>query len=127
MANTITNTPASTGEASTISSAYVGEGAFSKLFTTVYTYKGTVSDQDAVAATAIGEFDVTVTGVAFNDIVLGISIGKDLDDGTDQCSCSAHVSAANTVTVQLEADDAQYAADDLNTAVVKMLIGRPSW
>lgn len=127
MANTITNVVAETGEASTISEAYVGEGAFSKLFSTVYTFGGTIDDQDAVAATAIGEFDVTVTGVAFNDIVLGVSIGKDLDDGTDQCACSAHVSAANTVTVQLLADDAEFAADDLNTALIKILIGRPSW
>jgi len=127
MANAITNATASTGEASTISTGYIGEGAFAKLFSTCYTYKGTISDQDAVAATAIGEFDITLTGVALGDIVLGVSINANLDDGTDQCSCSAHVSAANTVTLQLEADDAQFAADDLNTKVVKLLVGRPSW
>ena len=120
MANTITGTVKE-------QSALYGEGMFYNLFQTVYTFTGTISDQDAVAATAIGEFDVAVTGVAFNDIVLGVSIGKDLDDGTDQCSCSAHVSAANVVTVQLEADDAEFAADDLNTAAIHLLVGRPSW
>jgi len=86
-----------------------------------------VVDQDSVAATAIGEFDVTVTGVALGDIVLGVSIAKDLDDATDQASLTAYVAAADTVTVQLHADNAAFAADDLNTAVFKMLIGRPNW
>jgi hypothetical protein len=80
-----------------------------------------------VAATAILEFDVTVTGVALGDMVLGISIAKDLDDGTDQCALSAYVAAADTVTVQLSADNAEFAVDDLNGAVFKMLVGRPNW
>ena len=119
MANTITGTLASV--------TTTEEQAWNTLFPTMYTFTGTISDQDAVALTAIGEFDVTMTGVALNDMVLGISIGKDLDDGTDQCSASAHISAADTVTVQLSADNAEFAADDLNTAAVHILIGRPGW
>ena len=122
MANTITTSSVQQGVGK-----YVGEGAFSKLFSTIYTFTGTISDQDAVAATAIGEFDVTITGVALGDVVLAVAVNANIDDGTDQGILTAHVSAANTVTVQLMADDAQYAADDLNTKTIKMLVGRPGW
>jgi hypothetical protein len=122
MANTIT-----TSTVGAAGGAYVGEGAFSKLFTDVYTFSGTITDQDAVLATAIGEFDVTITGVALGDAVLCCVVNLDLDDGTDQAILTAHVSAANTVTVQLMADDGAYAADDLNTKTIKILVGRPSW
>ena len=88
---------------------------------------GTITNNDAIAATAIGEFDITVNGVALGDMVLGISTTTDLDDGTDQASLSAHVSAANTVTIQVSADDAQFAADALNNGVYRILIGRPAW
>lgn len=104
-----------------------GNKQFQGAFKEMWTITGTISDQDAVAATAIGEFDVTATGVALGDMVLGVAVNKDLDDGTDQASLSAHVSAANTITVQLSADDAQFAADDLNTSIIKILIGRPNW
>ena len=104
-----------------------GNKQFQGAFKEMWTVKGTISDQDAVAATAIGEFDVTVNGVALGDMVLGVAVNKDLDDGTDQASLSAHVSAANTITVQVEADDAQFAADDLNSSIIKLIIGRPSW
>jgi hypothetical protein len=109
------------------SAVVAGEGAFNKLFNPVYTFTGTVSDQDAVSATAIGEFDVTATGVALGDIVLGISVDVDLDDATDQAHLTAHVSAADTITVQLCADDGAFAADKLNTKTIKILVGRATW
>jgi hypothetical protein len=51
----------------------------------------------------------------------------DLDDGTDQAIASAYVAAANTLTVQVQADDAEFAADALNTAVFRAVIARPNW
>ena len=99
------------------------QGAFKEMFFV----SGTIDDQDAVAATAIGEFDITVPGALFGDMVLGLSITVDLDDGTDQAGLSAHVSAANTVTVQVSADDGEFAADALNGSTIKMAIGRPNW
>ena len=116
MANTITVTKTDRGNKQF-------QGAFKEMFFVA----GTIDDQDAVALTAIGEFDVTISGVALGDMVLGISTTTDLDDGTDQASMSAHVSAANTVTVQVSADDAEFAADALNGGVIKMAIGRPNW
>ena len=104
-----------------------GNKQFQGAFKEMWTVTGTISDQDAVAATAIGEFDVTATGVALGDMVLGVAVNVNLDDGTDQATLSAHVSAADTITVQLAADDAQYAADDLNASVIKLLVGRPNW
>ena len=56
-----------------------------------------------------------------------MAFGADFDDGTDQASPTAYVAAANTVTVQWSADDGAFAADALNGASFKMLIGRPSW
>lgn len=125
MANTITNVTAATAEAT--SDAYIGEGAFTKLFDPIYVYEGTITDQNAVALTTIGEYDITLTGVALGDIVLGVSINAAYDDGTDQATVSAHVSAANTVTLQISADDAEFAADTFNSKTVKLLVGRPAW
>ena len=116
MANTIT-----------ISNVDQGKSQFQGAFKEMWKVTGSVTDSDAVAATAIGEFDITVSGVTLGDMVLGMAFGADFDDGTDQASPTAYVAAANTVTVQWSADDAQFAADALNGASFKMLIGRPSW
>ncbi len=117
MANTIT-----------VSKTERGNKQFQGAFKEMWFVTGTIDDQDAVLANAVGEFDVTVDGVALGDMVIGISVNKDLDDGTDQALFTAYVAAANTVTVQLHADDGtSFAADDLNTSTVKIAIGRPSW
>ena len=117
MANTITVTKTDRG-------VKQFQGAFKEM----WFVSGTVTDQDAVLANAIGEFDITVDGVALGDMVLGVSVNKDLDDGTDQALFTAYVAAADTVTVQLHADDGtSFAADDLNTSTVKIAIGRPNW
>ena len=104
-----------------------GKKQFQGAFKEMFFVSGTIDDQDAVAATAIGEFDVTVDGVQLGDMILGVSIDLDTDDGTDQASVNAQVSAADTVTVQLCADDGAYAADDLNGQTIKIAIGRPNW
>ena len=116
MANTIT-----------VSTVKRGNHQFQGAFKEMWLVDGSVTDSDAVAATAIGEFDITVPGVALGDMVLGMAFGADFDDGTDQASPTAYVAAANTVTVQWSADDAEFAADALNGASFKMIIGRPSW
>jgi len=116
MANTIT-----------VSKVERGTNQFQGAFKEMWKVTGSVTDSEAVAATAIGEFDITVSGVALGDMVLGMAFGADFDDGTDQASPTAYVAAANTVTVQWSADDAEFAADALNGASFKMLIGRPAW
>ena len=116
MANTIT-----------VSKTDRGNVQFQGAFKEMWRVTGSVTDSDAVAATAIGEFDITVSGVTLGDMVLGMSFGADFDDGTDQASPTAYVAAANTVTIQWSADDGAFAADALNGASFKLLIGRPSW
>ena len=116
MANTIT-----------VSSTERGKVQFQGAFSDMWRVTGSVTDSNAVAATTIGEFDITVPGVALGDMVLGMAFGADFDDGTDQASPTAYVAAANTVTIQWSADDAEFAADALNGATFKMLIGRPGW
>lgn len=100
---------------------------FQSFFSDMWTVKATISDQDAVAATDTVRFSLTVPGVALGDIVIGVSATNDLSDGTDQCIMNGYVTAANTVVVQVTADVGQYAVDDLNNAVVRMVIGRPTW
>lgn len=115
MANTIT-----------VSKTEQGKVQFQLAFKEMFRVTASVTDQDAVALTAIGEFDVSVPGVVAGDMVM-VSFNQDLDDGTDQASCTAYCGAADTVTVQLHADNAEYAADDLNGATVKILVLRPGW
>lgn len=116
MANTIT-----------VSKTERGNVQFQGAFKEMWRVSGSVTDSNAVAATTIGEFDITVDGVTLGDMVIGMSFGADFDDGTDQASPTAYVAAANTVTVQWSADNAEFAADALNGASFKMLIGRPAW
>ena len=111
----------------TVTTVNRGSKQFQGAFKEMFQVAGLITNNDAVAATAIGEFDITVPGVALGDMVLGISTTTDLDDGTDQASLSAHVAAANTVTIQVSADDAQFAADALNNGTYRILIGRPNW
>jgi hypothetical protein len=89
--------------------------------------KTTITDNDAVALTDTMRIAITVPGVALGDIVFARSITNDLSDGTDQCIFNAYVTAANTVSLQFTADAGAYAADDLNNAVVRLVIGRPTW
>jgi len=97
------------------------------LFSHVYTFTSTISDNDAIAQHAHGVFDATVTGAALGDMVLGVAITNDLKDGDNVIvSASAQVSATNTVQVILDVP-AAYNADDLNTAVIKLLVVRPTW
>lgn len=100
---------------------------FHGVFTDLWTVKATISDQDAITATDTVRFSLTVPGVALGDMVIGVSLTNDLSDGTDQAIVLGYVTAANTVVLQVSADAGAYAADDLNNAVVRMVIGRPKF
>lgn len=102
-------------------------GQFQGFFERMWAVKATITDQDAIALTDTMRLSLTVTGVALGDVIVGYSITNDLSDGTDQCIMQCYVTAADTVVVQFTADAGQYAVDDLNNAVVRILIGRPTW
>jgi hypothetical protein len=104
-----------------------GVNQFQGAFNEMWEVTVTITDQDAVALTDTMRITVTVPGVALGDMVIAQSITNDLSDGTDQCIMQCYVTAANTVSLQFTADAGQYAADDLNNAVVKMLVARPAW
>lgn len=89
--------------------------------------KATIVDTDAIALNDTLELAMTVPGVALGDICVCGSLSLDLSDATDQAVATFHVTAANTVTLYLQADLGEFAADALNGAVVKVLIGRPNW
>lgn len=112
----------------TVNSAVRAREQFQGAFGEMWKIKATVTDQDAVALTETAVFSITVAGVALGDHVISIGINKDLVENTnDNVLLDAYVSAANTVAVRLHADAAEFAADDLNGSVIKILIGRPSW
>lgn len=99
------------------------QGAFSDM----WTVRVTITDQDAIAITDTMRIAITVPGVALGDHVISRAINNDLSDGTDQAIFDAYVTAANTVSLQFTADAGQYAVDDLNNAVITLLIGRPNF
>jgi hypothetical protein len=100
---------------------------FGGAFTDFWRVKATVTDTDAIAATDTLEMTITVPGVVLGDMVIGLSLDSDYNDGTDSAVIQAIVSAADTVQLKMTADIGQYAADANNASVVKILIGRPSW
>lgn len=100
---------------------------FQGLFSVMWNVKVTITDQDAIALNDTLRFPVTVPGVVLGDVVFAYSITNDLSDGTDQVVMGVYVTAADTVNIQFTADVAAYAIDDLNDAVVKFIIGRPTW
>jgi len=65
--------------------------------------------------------DITVTGVALGDMVIGVSLSLDAAD----LVVNASVTAANTVTVVLANNTG--GAVDLETLDIKVLVGRPVW
>lgn len=111
----------------TVNTTHRAVEQFQGLFTDMWTVRATISDQDAIALTTVTEFDCTVAGLALGDMVLGVSCTVDLNDGTNEAIMNAYVSAANTLTIQVMADEAEFAADALNTGVVRVLVGRPKW
>lgn len=110
-----------------VNSTHRGSEQFQGLFSDIWTITATISDQDAVALTDSLELDMTVAGLVLGDVVIGASCSVDFSDGTDQAAVTYYVSAANTVTMQILADKGEFAADALNTGVIKLVVGRPTW
>lgn len=107
-----------------------GTKQFQGAFKEMWFVKGTVSDQDAIADDVSVEVDLTVPGVALGDMVLGISFTKSQADANASVVVDGYVAAADTVTLKFTNIDATtdaFDADSLNTALLKVCIGRPSW
>jgi len=107
--------------------ARVGNQQFQGLFNDMWRVKATVTDTDAVAVNDTLAMTITVPGVALGDHVVSYGLTMDQDDGTDQAVVTFAVTATNTVTMYVHADVGEFAADAMNGAVAKVLIGRPSW
>lgn len=105
----------------------VGAQQFQGLYNDIWKVKCTVTDHDAVAINDTLAISITVTGVALGDHVIASSINMDLSDGTDQAQTQFEVTAANTLTMYIQADVGEFAADAITGAVAKVLIGRPTW
>jgi len=100
------------------------QGAFSEMWAVT----GTVVDQDAVAIGDTLAVSMTVPGVALGDMVVGCSLTADyLDAGGDGAVIGASIGSANTVLFTIHADVAEFAADAITGAKIKILVGRPSW
>ena len=87
----------------------------------------TWADQDAIAANDTATVTLAVPGVSLGDVVVAHSINVDLSDGTDQATMLCAVTAANVVSVYIQADKGEFAADALNAGVMKILVASPSW
>jgi hypothetical protein len=74
-----------------------------------------IADGDEVAR------DITVTGVALGDLILGVSLSIDAAD----LVVNAAVTAANTVTLVLANNTG--GAVNLGSLNIKILVGRPVW
>lgn len=116
--------------ANTVSVTRVERGTkqFQGAFSDMWYVTGSVTDQDAVAITDTLAITMTVPGVALGDMVVGSSLNVDsLDAGGDGAVIRFEVSAADTLSLLVTADAAEFAADAITNAVFKVLIGRPSW
>ena len=93
----------------------------------MWTVKATWADQDAIDANDTLTVTMAVPGVALGDMVVGVSCSVDLSDGADQAVLTAAVTAANVVSLYIQADKGEFAADALNAGVMKVLVARPAW
>ena len=105
-----------------------GDKQFQGAFNDMWFVTATISDQDAVAINDTAAVNITVPGVVLGDMVVGYSFTLDTIDGAgDGAVIDFQVSAANTLLMRMHAGVAEFAADSMNGAVIKVLIGRPSW
>jgi len=111
----------------TLNSAERDKKQFNGNFNEQWRVKATVADQDAVAINDTLAMTMAVPGVALGDVVIAGGISVDLSDGTDQATIIYAVTAADVVTMYVQADKGEFAADALNGGVVKVLVGRPAW
>lgn len=105
-----------------------GRHQFQALFSSMFLVNATISDQDAIAATNIVRFGITVPGVASGDIVLYCGVNDSMiDAANDNAHLYAIVDGADSVRICVHADDGEFAADSITGKTVKMVIGRPAW
>ena len=105
-----------------------GNRQFGGAFSEMWAVTGTVTDQDAVAIGDTLSINMTVPGVALGDMVIGTSLDMDyFDAGGDGAVIGASVGSANTVLFTVHADVAEFAADAITNAKIKILVGRPAW
>ena len=105
-----------------------GNKQFQGAFSDMWAITASVTDTDAVAIGDTLAITIAVPGVVLGDMVIGMSLTTDtLDAGGDGAVVSAEVSAADVVSFRIHADVAEFAADAINGAVIKILVGRPSW
>ena len=101
---------------------------FQGLFNEMWIVRATIDDTDAVTANDTVSISLTVPGVALGDMVIGTSFSLDTFDGDgDGAIVYGQVTSANTVSLVFHADGTEFAADAMNNAVVRMVIGRPNW
>ena len=94
----------------------------------MWTVKATWADQDAIDANDTLTVTMAVPGVELGDMVVGVSCSVDLlDGGGDGAVLTAAVTAADVVSLYLQADKGEFAADALNAGVIKVLVARPAW
>lgn len=104
-----------------------GNKQFQGMYSEMWAVKATLTQDTAVAINDTGVITFTVPGVALGDHVLSFGTSVDWNDGTDQAVLNCVVTAANTVSLQIHADVGEFAATAMNGAVIKVVIGRPSW
>jgi len=104
-----------------------GDKQFRGLFSEIWTVKATISDQDAIAIDDTLTLTMDVPGVVLGDVIVAEGLSVDLSDGTDQASTTFAVTAADVVSLYVQADKGELAADALNGGVVRVLVGRPNW
>ncbi len=111
----------------TLNSVTQKRQGFQGLFTHMWEVQATVTDTAAIALTDTLVMTMAVPGVVLGDAVLFFSLTLDQSDGTDQCVTQCLVTAADVVSIYITADKGEFAADGLNTAVLKLVVGRFSW
>jgi hypothetical protein len=104
-----------------------GDMQFQGAFLDMWAVTATLTQDTAVAINDTGVITLTVPGVNLGDQVISFGTNQDWNDGTDQAVLNCVVTAANTVSLMIHADVGEFAATAMNGAVIKMLIGRPSW
>ena len=110
-----------------VNSVTQGNEQFQGMYSEMWRVTMTVTDTDAVAVNDTKVLTFTVPGVAAGDHVLSWGCSVDLNDGTDQATILFIPTAANTVTMYIQADVGEFAADAMNAGVFKLVIGRPAW
>ena len=105
-----------------------GNKQFQGAFSEMWAVTASISDQDAVAINDTLSVNLTVHGIVLGDMVVGHSLTVDSFDGDgDGAVIRFEVGSANTLLLIITADKGELAADTLNGATVKVLVGRPAW